>query len=479
MMGKLFSADGIRGIINYPPLTTEGMRRLGRALGMWLNERFPSPLVLLCSDTRLSSLKLKDALIENLNRMGIGTVDGEVMPTASLSFTLINKGFFNIGIVVTASHNPVDENGIKIFDQYGAKIDYEAEQQIEQYYELPELVPALSHRARNVVETNYLKEYAEHLASEFEQFDWQRIRLVLDCANGATSVVAQTVMDILSIEPLMLNAWPDGTNINFTAGSEHIRRSPQIMQEQLEKTDRQIGVALDGDGDRVVLVDRQGNFYDGDTLLAILGTQLSRQNKLKNQTVVATQMSNSGLEEYLGFHHITLKKVLNGDKHITRALLANDLTLGGEQIGHIIIHNRDEWVTGDGLRTALYLLSALTKEPHGLLKDLVPGFRKWPQVLGSIALCERTSLSKEQIPGLSDQLECIQQRYPDVIVRDCRPASTESSYRLMLEARFTPVETLAELLIEAARPIHRHFSCCEDQVKAYDCVSGGELPLHR
>ncbi len=474
-MYKLFSADGIRGFVSHPPFTQEGILHLGKSLGAWQREHERSPVFLIGKDTRPSSRRISGILIDSLNQSGIVTVDAGVLPTPALSYLLAKKTFFTGGIVISASHNPINENGIKVFDRFGIKIGDSAEARIEDFYFKRAALPHLIHRARNRTEDTYIIEYVEDMAYEFRHLFFDQFRVLIDCANGAAFSTAPTTFEKLGIEPLLFNAWPDGTNINHLAGSEFTRINPRHMQAELQRYHLPIGVALDGDADRVVFLDHEGQFYDGDMLLAILATQLKRTNLLAQNKVVSTNMGNSGLKEYLDNQDIQLVTVRNGDKYVTDTILDQKLSLGGEQIGHLVIYTHPSRVTGDGLRTALMVLGELDAHPGLYLADLAPGMKKWPQVNASVVLNRRTTKPKEEIPGLTDKIESIHLHYPDVKIRECRPASTEASYRIMAESRFSPTCVLAGLVKELAEVICDQLDFAQRRIHIFDCVNGGEI----
>ncbi len=336
--------------------------------------------------------------------------------------------------MISASHNAIEENGIKVFDSCGLKLSDATERQIETLVlderRLPfEIRPALIHQ-----EQAYGRYYASMLAHEYESFSWKQLRIVADLANGAAYSLGQLILDQLEIPYLLINAEPDGTNINLAAGGESIRRNPSQLASIVAEYGAVAGISLDGDADRMLLVDREGRLYDGDMTMAILAPRLQREGKLRSNTVVATQMSNSGLIKYLEAHGIQTRLVRNGDKYITAALLEQDLILGGEEIGHIILHTDAQRVTGDGMRAALHVLSVLAEEPEARLSDLVPGMRKWPQVRASVHLGCRTDVQTVSIPGLEPLLVQTQAKIPDLARPiECRPASTEPAYRIMIE----------------------------------------------
>ncbi|HEC34033.1 MAG TPA: phosphoglucosamine mutase [Chloroflexi bacterium] len=474
-MRRLFGADGIRGVIDRHPLRREDAERLGRAVGAWLRQGVPVPSFLVGTDTRESSQRLKVALTDGLTRAGVQVVDGGVLPTAAISYLIASKGLFAGGAVVSASHNPIIENGIKLFDQRGVKFDDPTEALIEELFFGNTPLPFEIRPAPSTSEPDYARQYAHALAREYRDYEWHRCHAVVDCANGAAYQVGPLLLENLGLPYTLLNAFPDGTNINRLAGSEYVRLNPQRLAAELHGYDAEIGVTLDGDADRVLLVDHEGRLYDGDMMLAMLALKLHHEQRLQQDTVVTTPMSNSGLQDYLRKRRMRVRVVRNGDKYITDALLEHDLTLGGEEIGHIIIHTDHSHVTGDGLRTALSILGELTRSPGITLQDLALGMRKWPQVKVSVPVGRRVYVPPDDIPGLIALIQQTQTAIPDLTRLECRPASTEPVYRIMLEARVTPIPILAKQAHHLAEHIQRHFGCLGRPVDILDCVNGGRI----
>ncbi len=475
-MDKLFSADGIRGKIDHGILSSESLERLGIALAIWWKGQDRSAKILIGRDTRESGERIKQHLVKGLTRGGVKVVDGGILTTPAISFLIIRTGDFNGGISLSGSHLPVIENGIKIFNQNGTKIDDTTEVTIEELFSnnLPKRTNLIS---APVVNAHHLVDlYVEELIAEYKLTGLQK-KIAIDYANGAASAIAEKVFSKLKIKPLSVNISPNGANINRKAGSEHARHAPREYANVFKKYGCEIGIALDGDGDRVAFIDQEGKFYDGDMLLSMLALDLQNHGKLNSDTIVITQMSNSGLEQHLGNHSIKTKTVRNGDRYITNAILNEDLVLGGEQIGHIIIHTDPTRVTGDGLRTALWVLDELYVQPHTELGDLMGGLRKWPQVHTSVYLNERTVLLSNQILGLSELLERIKEQIPDLSRLECRPASTEPSYRIMLEAQETPVHILADFTRQVANHVQKALDSHGNPVEILDCINGGHLHL--
>lgn len=477
-MGRLFGADGIRGVVDRHPLRREDAERLGRVVGAWLRQHTLSPAFLVGTDTRESCYRLKSAFVEGLARAGVRVVDGGILPTAAVSYLIASKGFFAGGAMISASRNPVEENGIKIFNHRGIKIDDQTEQALEDLFFGDVPLPFEIRPATITEEPGYAWQYAHALAREYQGHPWEHCRIVADCANGAVYQLGPLVLGQLGVNCTILNASPDGVNINWQAGSEFVRANPRWLAARVREYGADLGIALDGDADRLLLVDRDGYLYDGDMAMAILALKLRRERALRQDTVVATVMSNSGLPYYLRHQGIVVQQVRNGDKYVTEALVAGNLTLGGEEIGHVILHTDDAHVTGDGLRTALTILAELARSPGTSLRDLAPGMRKWPQVKASIRIGRRVDVPPDDIPGLTDLLQRTREEIPDLTRLECRPASTEPVYRVVLEARYTPVNALAQQVLRLAEPVQKYFNTQGRPVEVLDCVSGGRVPLN-
>jgi phosphoglucosamine mutase len=473
-MGKLFSADGIRGKVDHGILSSTSLERLGIALAAWWKGQNNSAKILIGRDTRESGERISQHLVKGLIHGGVKVVDGGILTTPAISFLIIHTGDFTGGISLSGSHLPVIENGIKVFNQYGRKIDDTAESIIEELFACDPL-PSIGSRSAPVERAHGLVDlYVRELIAEYHLIGLQK-KIAIDYANGAASAIAEKVFSGLKIKPLSVNRSPNGANINRKAGSEYARHSPREFAREFKRYGCEIGIALDGDGDRVAFIDQHGKFYDGDMLLAMLALDLKEHGKLSSDTIVITQMSNSGLEQHLKSHNIRTKTVQNGDKYITNAMLKENLTLGGEQIGHVIIHTDETRITGDGLRTALWVLSELCEQPGAALGDLMGGLRKWPQVHTSVYLQERTPLKHHQIPGLSEFLEQVRERIPDLSRLECRPASTEPSYRIMLEAQETPIHVLADVAKQIASHVQKELKSDGHPVDILDCINGGHL----
>jgi phosphoglucosamine mutase len=477
-MKKIFSADGIRGKTDYGILSPESLERLGLTLASWWKELTPTPEILIGTDTRESSERIKQRLAMGLTRGGVKVIDAGVMTTPAVSFLIVHTGGFCGGISISGSHLPAIENGIKIFNQAGVKIDDATEFYLEELFSsnLPKSIGSPS--ARLIKLPQLVDDYIKELIAEYPALKIEK-RIAIDYANGAASTIGGKTLARMGLKPLSVNMSPNGTNINRRAGSEYVRHSPMEFAREFRRYGCEIGIALDGDGDRVAFIDQNGKFFDGDMILAMLALDLKQAGQLKKSTVVITQMSNTGLEHHLNNHDIKIQHVRNGDKYITDALLRDDLVLGGEQVGHIIIRTSEKRMTGDGLRTALWILNELGRRSAADISDLTGGLRKWPQVNTSAYLNKRSRLSAHQIPGLSDLLERVKQQVPDLSRLECRPASTEPSYRVMLEAMETPVHVLADIARQVAEHVQDQLECLGHPIEILDCVDGGRIPPTR
>lgn len=473
-MSKLFSADGIRGVVYEPPLLQEDIERLSYALAVWLRSQESSPYFLIGTDTRESNQHLKSVLVDGLSRGGVRVVDVGIVPTAAISYLIISEGYFAGGAMISASHNPIIENGIKLFDHQGVKISNEAECLIETLFYSNTLYSFSTRPVAVISRPDLVQRYTQALIEEVQTDRPIQSRIVIDCAHGAASQIAPLVLGALNIPHAVLNISPDGTNINRYAGSEYIRFNPHVLAREIQRCEADFGVALDGDADRVVFIDNTGRLYDGDMILAMLSLKLQAEGRLQQNTIVVTPMSNSGLGHYLQQHGITTRVVQNGDKYITRTLIDDDLTLGGEEIGHIIARTDKLHITGDGLRTALLVLTALAKSPDTKLHYLAPGMSKWPQIKTTVWIERGKSMPPtKDIPGLPSLLNKVEAAIPDLVSFQCRPASTEPVYRIMIEARETNTATLARYAQDLAIHIQQHVGRIGLPIQTLDCVLGG------
>ncbi len=415
---KLFGTDGIRGIAGQYPMDADAARRLGRGFADFLGKG--SPQVGVCGDTRASTPELKNACAEGLMRRGARVLDLGILPTPAVAF-LIMKHRLDGAIMVSASHNPANENGLKFFSRTGFKLTDGEEGKVEEMFfsekELPEKEGKFE-----VLESASV-DYREHLASVVSG-ELSGIRMVVDPGNGAAFSVSKELFEGLGMDVVMINNNPDGMNINDNCGAMKTER----LQKEVVAQKADIGAAFDGDADRVILVDEKGHVRDGDYIMAIIGTQMMREGKLNSNTLVATQYSNLGLGEAIYAAGGRLITVENGDKHVVEKLLQNSLNFGGEKTGHIILF--DHSTTGDGLLTALYMLNAM-KDSGRSLSELSGILKEKPQVLVNVEVREK--LPVEQIPEAKKEIEEAQKKLGKSGRVFVRYSGTQNLLRVMVE----------------------------------------------
>jgi len=435
-----FGTDGIRGHVGIAPLVPDFVTRLGYAAGVVLSRTASHPTFLIGRDTRQSGEMLQSALTTGLLSSGATVVDLGVITTPGVAF-MVRKMSAEAGVVISASHNPVNENGIKFFNANALKLSETIELDIESLLNEPINLSAThaGQYGRRIDGADMRELYADNLVDEHLNFRLDGIKLVLDCANGAASWYAPEVFSRLGAEVVVIHASPTGTNINEQSGSEHIRQHPQDLHSLVEKYQANFGVVFDGDADRVIFVDEVGHLVDGDHMLAILADYFRSQDRLLGNTVVSTTMRNGALVNYFADRKIHFVETPVGDKYVMAEL--RDLTaqayspgqvgLGGEQSGHIILMDETH-ATGDGLRSAIYLIRAYLASGQKTLAALAESINKFPQVIASATVKEKIDLDKlESVVRLKQSLE---QTLPGLTRLNLRYSGTEPKVRLMLEA---------------------------------------------
>lgn len=395
-MAGLFGTDGVRGVAN-AELTPELSTALGRAAGEFLTSKKASgrPRLLVGCDTRRSSPMLQAALVAGANSVGIDSVLAGVLPTPGVAY-LTRTGAFDAGVMISASHNPVEDNGIKFFSQDGYKLTDDEERSIE--HQVRRLLDGVDELPRPVGADVGSQQEAPDLAEGYAEFLVQRFpidlsgcKLVIDCGHGAASFVAPRLFRRLGAEVVALNTEPDGLNINVNCGSTH----PEVVQNAVVTHKADAGLTFDGDADRVLGVDESGALVDGDHMLAALGIAKLKKEALPGRALAATQYSNGGLRVALEAHGGRVVQTAAGDRYVLEAMRNEGLVLGGEQSGHVILleHN----TTGDGLLTGLALLSAARDEgvPLSSLRSLMSPL---PQILLNVRVREKSGWeASEQI----------------------------------------------------------------------------------
>ncbi|HEX9559584.1 MAG TPA: phosphoglucosamine mutase [Reyranella sp.] len=381
MSRSLFGTDGVRGRANSEPMTAEIAMRIGMAAGQVFNRGGHRHRVVIGKDTRLSGYMIEQALGAGFLSVGIDVLLLGPLPTPGVGF-LTRAMRADVGVMISASHNAYEDNGIKLFGPDGFKLSDAVEQQIEKLVNdsagIQLAAPAKIGRAKRLddAEGRYIEAVK---ASAARGLDLSGLKIVVDCANGAAYRVAPTVLWELGAEVIPLSVAPDGFNINGNCGSTH----PEQLQAQVILHKADIGIALDGDADRVVLVSEQGQLINGDQLMATIADQWTKDGRLTGGGVVATVMSNLGLERYLGARKLTLLRTKVGDRNVLERMRADGFNLGGEQSGHIIM--TDHATTGDGLMAALQALGAMTKSSRPA-SETFRVFEPVPQLLKNVRI---------------------------------------------------------------------------------------------
>ena len=437
---KYFGTDGVRGLVGTHPLVPDFVTRLGYAAGLVLSRTASHPTFVIGHDTRQSGEMLQAALTTGLLASGATVVDLGVITTPGVAF-MVRKMSAEAGIVISASHNPVNENGIKFFDAHALKLEEEIELEIEAIVAQPMDLSRMkaSQFGRRINGTDMRELYADNLVDEHQDLQLSGLKLVLDCANGAASWYAPEVFSRLGAEIVAIHASPTGTNINEQAGSEYIRQHPEDLSALVHKYGANFGLGFDGDADRVIFVDEAGHLVDGDHILAVLADYLHTQGLLLDETVVSTTMRNGALVNYFDERAINFIETPVGDKYViaelkklaARRQQSSAIGLGGEQSGHIILMDNDH-TTGDGLRTAIYLIKAFLASGRKTLASLAESIHKYPQIIASAVVVDKIELEKlDRVMALQEK---IKQSLPGLTRFNLRYSGTEPKVRLMLEA---------------------------------------------
>ncbi len=483
---ELFGTDGVRGTVGKFPLVPEFVVKLGTATGTVMSLGKAVPTILIGRDTRQSGQMLQSALTAGLLASGATVIDLGVMPTPGVAF-LVNKLGAQAGVVISASHNPFEQNGIKIINADGSKLPESMEVEIERLAgEASPPAPAQGY-GRCLDGSGFRELYLVGLLAEHPELDLSAVTVVLDCANGAASGYAPECFARLGAKTITINAAPTGANINRSAGSEQVRKYPRELFNLMQQHAAQFGIAFDGDADRVVFVDEHGELVDGDHILAILGTYLQDHGKLLGNTIVATNMRNQGLVEFVQQRKINYIETKVGDKYVTEKLAAlakADPTgafigLGGEQAGHIILYDPAH-NTGDGLRTALWVIKAFAALKVESLSALASCVRKAPQVIASAHVPGKPAL--EGIEELEQLKKSVSKELPDMQRMELRYSGTEPVFRAMLEGGFSNTEQeLADMAWKMCRAVQKSAGLSApnpDTIEILNVSRGGLLVSH-
>ncbi len=439
---KLFGTDGIRGTANVHPMTPEMALALGRAVAhVFREQKGERKQILIGKDTRLSGYMFEDALAAGICSMGVDVIQVGPVPTPGLAF-LTHDMRCNAGVMITASHNPYQDNGIKFFAADGFKLPDAEEARIEQLIETGE-VARLSVPPDEIGQASRIDDargrYIVYLKNAFPRdLTLEGLRIVLDCANGAGYRVGPTVLRELGAEVFELGCEPNGRNINDECGSLH----PERTAARVRELRADVGIALDGDADRVIVIDERGEILDGDTLMWLLARDLHKRGELAGGGIVTTVMSNLGLEMALRGLGIDLIRAQVGDRYVVEAMREGGYNLGGEQSGHIMF--LDHSTTGDGMMTALQLL-ALRARSGRPLSTMNDGLERFPQVMVNIGVSEKRPI--EQLPSLQAAIAEVEQELGNAGRVLIRYSGTENKARVMVEGREeTRVRELAQHL---------------------------------
>ncbi|MDB8541625.1 phosphoglucosamine mutase [Turicibacter sanguinis] len=434
-MGKYFGTDGIRGVAN-TELTPEFALKLGRILGHHLKEKNTRPKVLIGRDTRISGELLESALIAGLVSSGADVLTLGVITTPGVAYLTKNLDV-DAGVMISASHNPVQDNGIKIFSHSGYKLSDQEEEEIEALIDSSDELPRPIAGEIGRVEDFQMgsQKYVNFIKGTVGQ-KLTGLKIVLDCANGASSALAPQLFADLDADIVTVSSNPDGININHNCGSTH----PENLAKEVVKHEAHLGFAFDGDCDRLIAVDHNGNIIDGDYIMFIVGRYLNEKGLLKQGTVVSTVMSNLGFYnavEANGLHSVQTKV---GDRYVLEEMLKNDYNFGGEQSGHLIF--LDYGTTGDGMLSAVQLAKIIVEKGQSLA-DLAKEMPKYPQLLKNLRVEDKNAMmTNEAILAVIAEVEAEMNGKGRVLVR---PSGTEPLVRVMVEAE---TEELCESYVE-------------------------------
>ncbi len=423
---KLFGTDGVRGMAG-EKITAMLAMRLAMAAGIYFRKYSITNKILVGKDTRKSGYMIENAIISGLTAVGFDVRQIGPMPTPAIAF-LTEDLRCDAGIMISASHNPYEDNGIKFFDKRGNKLNEKIERQIEKIYFDDDIINRHQAKFMNIGQTKRIEDvigrYIVHVKNSFPRsMTLHNVRVVLDVANGAAYKVAPTVFRELGADVFVMNEDPDGSNINEGCGALH----PQRLGDEVRRLRADIGFAFDGDADRIVVVDEAGKMVDGDKLLGVLANHLKEEGNLSNNGAVATVMSNQALEDYLNENGIILYRCNVGDKYVLETMQTEGLNFGGEQSGHIILS--DFAKTGDALAAALQVSAYILTKKKKASQVLNP-FELYPQILKNIKIKKKIPL--DEIKGYDELMTSLENEGIRALIRY---SGTENLLRILLEGR--------------------------------------------
>jgi phosphoglucosamine mutase len=448
-MARLFGTDGVRGVAN-SELTPELAFNLGKAGAYVLSKQKERPVVLIGKDTRISGDMLEDALSAGILAVGGNVIKVGVLPTPAIAY-LVRRYKADAGVVISASHNPFEYNGIKFFNSKGFKLDDQIEEDIEDI--IMRNIDVNSHITGDKLgkclegSEDSLKMYVDFLKSTID-VDIRGMKIVLDCANGASYQAAERVYRELGADVAVIGNRPTGVNINDACGSTH----PEKLQEEVVRAGAEVGLAFDGDADRLIAVDEKGRVVDGDRTICICAKMLKNTGKLVDERVTATVMSNLGFHKYLESIGCTTDVTAVGDRYVLERMLKTGCVIGGEQSGHIIFLNHT--TTGDGILSSLQLIKAMKLDGRPL-SEMADEIKIYPQVLRNAKVRGENKRKFEEDPDILADIERIEQLLEGEGRILIRPSGTEPLVRVMLEG--PELDSITKLAEELANSLSRKF----------------------
>lgn len=449
-MRKLFGTDGIRGVANIYPMTIEIAMQVGRAIAFIVKDKAKGHRIVIGKDTRLSCYMIENALAAGICSMGVDVLLVGPLPTPGISFITTSMRA-DAGVVISASHNPFQDNGIKIFSSDGFKLPDEVELDIEDLI-FSQKMAALRPVADEVGKMARIEDakgrYIVFLKNTFPRnYTLDGFHVVIDCAHGATYKVAPHVFRELGAKVTTIGVDPDGTNINQNCGALH----PQLMAQRVREVGADIGLAFDGDGDRLIVCDEKGEIVDGDHVMAICAQELLKQRRLKKKTLVATVMSNMGLEVAMERMGGKMVRTAVGDRYVVECMRKKGYSFGGEQSGHLVF--LDHITTGDGVLASLQLLAIMKKRKRPL-SELANVMESFPQILKNVRMSAKIPVDTiTNFPETIKKLEAQLGKHGRILVR---PSGTEPVIRVMVEGENQQeIETMAEELCGVIRKADR------------------------
>ena len=439
-MSKLFGTDGIRAQVNTEPMTPDTCLKIARSTAYILSKEKTINRVIISKDTRLSGYVFEPVIASGFSSVGIEVLLVGPLPTPALAM-LIGTLRADIGVMITASHNTFEDNGLKIFDKNGYKISEGLERKIESFVFSKEKYEQIN--SKNIItgQTKRLEDakgrYTESIKNTFtKNKSLKGLKVVVDCANGANYKVAPELLWELGSEIIAIENHPNGKNINFNCGAVHpLNLAKKVISEKAD-----IGLAFDGDGDRIIISDEKGNIIDGDKIIALLAKEYLKNNKLKNKKIISTLMSNIGFENYINNLNLELVRTDVGDRNVINKMLELGCNVGGEQSGHIILSDYSK--TGDGLLSAVQILDIMTSQEKKA-SELFNLYDSTPQVQKNVIVKDKKKSFYEN-KNLHDFIDNFKSNSKDKRML-IRPSGTESIIRILIEGNnYKEIESISE-----------------------------------